>query len=89
VEVQGGTTPTLAGATLDIESGTVTACSVRLEGQADARVFGSAMAWLRQMNGASGLHLEVGGNQDLGRVVIDALHAAGLKPPGRDRSSPD
>ena len=80
VEVQGGPTPTLAGATLTVESGAVTACSVRLEGQADARVFGSAMAWLRQVNGAPGIHLELGGNQELGRAVVEALRAARLKP---------
>ncbi|HEU4598369.1 MAG TPA: hypothetical protein VFS26_01355, partial [Solirubrobacterales bacterium] len=88
VEVQGGATPILAGSTLAIESGMVTACSVRLEGQADARVFGSAMAWLRQLNGGSSFHLELGGNQELGKVVIEALRAAGLKPAKPNGNSP-
>ncbi|HET7120895.1 MAG TPA: winged helix-turn-helix transcriptional regulator [Solirubrobacterales bacterium] len=88
VEVQGGTTPNLAGTTMEIESGAVTACSVRLEGQADARVFGSAMAWLRQVNGAPGLHLELGGNQDLGKTVIEALRAAGLSSAEGNGNSP-
>lgn len=80
VEVQGGPTPILAGSMLTVESGAITACTVRLEGKADARVFGSAMAWLRQVNGATGIHLELGGDQKLGRDVVEALRAARLKP---------
>jgi DNA-binding HxlR family transcriptional regulator len=70
VEVNGSTS---AGALLRLESGKVRSCSVRLEGPADAFVAGTAMAWLRQMNGGPKPQVELGGDRQLGAIVTASL----------------
>lgn len=75
VEVQGGTTPAHAGAVLGIENGKITSSSSRLEGETDASISGTALGWLRQMNGNSAPHVEFGGDRRLGEVVTEALRA--------------
>lgn len=82
VEVQGGSAPTHAGALLDLVGGRVDSCSVRLNGDADASVSGSAMAWLRQMNGgAPRRFVEFAGDQAIGETVVTALRAVALDAP--------
>lgn len=82
VEVQGGSSPVHAGAILHIAEGTVESCSVRMGGDADASVSGTAMGWLRQMNGGFPRRfVEFGGDQALGEAVIVALRATALDAP--------
>ena len=66
VEVQGGATPTLAGATLEIESGAVTACSVRLEGQADDVTVGDVERLEQDLVDPVPLHVERPGIDERG-----------------------
>jgi DNA-binding HxlR family transcriptional regulator len=89
VEVQGGSTPAHAGALLHIEGGKVESCSVRLGGNVDASVSGTAMSWLRQMNGNFPRRfVDFGGDQTLGETVTTALRDAALEPPAsRDGAS--
>ena len=78
VELQGGSDPTLAGVVIGVEKGKLASCSSRLEGkEVDAWVAGSAMAWLRQMNGESISEVEFGGDRRLAESVTEALRATG------------
>ncbi|HEX6455731.1 MAG TPA: winged helix-turn-helix transcriptional regulator [Solirubrobacterales bacterium] len=82
VEVQGGSSPAHAGALLEIAKGKVESCSVRLGGNADASVSGTAMGWLRQMNGhVSRRFVEFSGDQALGEAITTSLRATGLEAP--------
>jgi DNA-binding HxlR family transcriptional regulator len=81
-EVQGGTTPAHAGAVFEIEAGKVTSWSAQLEGETDASISGTAVGWLRQMNGSSVPHVEFGGDRVLGETVT-----AGLRTMAGDRSA--
>lgn len=76
VELHGGSSPVLAGASVEIIKGAIVSCSVRLEGKPDAWVAGSAVGWLQQMNGASSLRVELGGDTKLAEVFLDALRSA-------------
>lgn len=90
VEVKGGSTPALAGAFLQIAGGKVESCSVRLEGDADASISGTAMGWLRQMNGHFPQRLiEFAGDQTLGEAIVTALHDMGRGAPVALEGSPD
>jgi DNA-binding HxlR family transcriptional regulator len=78
VELQGGADPTLAGAVIGIEGGKLASCSSRLEGkEVDAWVAGSAMAWLRQMDGEPISEVEFGGDRQLAESIIETLRATG------------
>lgn len=90
VEMQGGRDAAFAGVVVGIENGTLVHCSVRLEGrEVDAWVAGSAMAWLRQMNGEARLQVELGGDRRLGESITEALRATGRVSPRRLEGSLD
>jgi DNA-binding HxlR family transcriptional regulator len=75
VEVQGGSSPTYAGALVSIERGRVVSCSSNLEGDAHASVSGTPVAWLRQMNGGPHGGLEVDGSRSFAEKLTGALRA--------------
>jgi DNA-binding HxlR family transcriptional regulator len=75
VEVRGGSAPAFAGVVVGIEEGKVISCTSRLDGDAQASASGTALAWMRQMNGGPPGQLEVSGNSSLAEAVTDALHA--------------
>jgi len=75
VDVRGGSTPAFAGVVIGIEEGKVISCTSRLEGDVNASASGSALAWMRQMNGGPPGQLEVSGDFPLAEAVTDALHA--------------
>jgi hypothetical protein len=85
VELQGGSAPVLAGVVASLERGQLTSCSVRLEGEAAAWATGSAMSWLREMNGGQGTQLELGGDKRLADLVARSLKITRLMP-SRSRS---
>ena len=72
VEIQGGSSPVFAGVLICVEDGKVVSCSSRLEGEAEGWASGSASSWMRRMNGQEA-DLEVGGDADLVREIIDAI----------------
>lgn len=73
VDVRGGSSPAMAGAIVGIEEGRVVSCSSRLDGDAQASATGSAMAWLRQMNGGPSGQLEMTGDLSLSLAVTTSL----------------
>jgi len=75
VEVRGGSAPAFAGVVLGVEKGRIVSCTSRLEGDAQASASGSALAWMRQMNGGPPDQLEISGNSSLAAAVTNALHA--------------
>jgi DNA-binding HxlR family transcriptional regulator len=75
VDIRGGSAPACAGVVIGIEEGKVVSCTSRLEGDVHASASGSALAWMRQMNGGPPGQLEVSGNFPLAEAVTNALHA--------------
>lgn len=75
VEVRGGSRPVFAGVSMSIEEGRVVSCSSRLEGEAEGWASGTAMEWLRRLNGHAEEGLEVGGDVRLVLAVTDGLRA--------------
>jgi len=73
VEVRGGSSPALAGAVVGIEDSRVASCTSRLDGEAQAAASGSALAWMRQMNGGPSGQLEMSGDLSLAMAVTQAL----------------
>jgi DNA-binding HxlR family transcriptional regulator len=73
VEVRGGSSPVLAGAIVGVEEGKVVSCTSRLDGDALASASGSALAWMRQMNGGPPGQLEMTGDLSLAMAVTQAL----------------
>jgi DNA-binding HxlR family transcriptional regulator len=81
VELQRGASPVMAGVVAAFDQGQLTSCSVRLEGEAAAWATGSAMSWLREMNGGQGTRLELGGDKRLAEQVARSLKITGLPAP--------
>lgn len=77
VEVQGGTSPVLAGVLISVEEGRVTSCSSRLDGEVEGWASGTPGEWLHRMNGGADEGLEFGGDVSLVLTLTDALRAAG------------
>jgi DNA-binding HxlR family transcriptional regulator len=73
VEVRGGPNPVFAGVLVCIDAGTVTSCTSRLDGDVEASACGSAMAWMRQMNGGAPGQLALNGSFPLAHAITDAL----------------
>jgi DNA-binding HxlR family transcriptional regulator len=73
VEVRGGSSPALAGAIVRVENGKIASCTSRLDGDAKASASGSALAWMRQMNGGPSGQLEMTGDLSLAMAVTQGL----------------
>jgi DNA-binding HxlR family transcriptional regulator len=80
VELQNGPSPVFAGVVASFNRGKLASCSVRLEGEAAAWASGSTMSWLREMNGAQGTQLELGGDMRLAERVARSLKLTRLTP---------
>lgn len=72
VEIQGGSSPVFAGVLICVEEGKVVSCSSRLEGEAEGWASGSAVSWMRRMNGQDA-DLEIGGDAELVREIVEAI----------------
>lgn len=75
-ELPSGSKWSLAGVMVEIENGKVVSCVTRLEGVPVAWVLGSPAAWLDAVIEADRSHLELGGDGQLGRTILDGLHGA-------------
>jgi DNA-binding HxlR family transcriptional regulator len=80
VELPNGSSPVFAGVVASFDRGKLASCSVRLEGEATAWATGSAMSWLREMNGGQGTQLELGGDLRLAERVSRSLKITRLTP---------
>ena len=65
----------LAGVLVEAREGRVVSCVAKVQGQADAWVSGSAQAWLRAVMEADTERLEMGGDCQLARAILDGLNA--------------
>jgi DNA-binding HxlR family transcriptional regulator len=77
VEIQGGSSPVFAGVLICVEEGKVVSCSSRLEGEAEGWASGSAVSWMRRMNGQDA-DLEIGGDAELVREIVEAIRKSAL-----------
>jgi DNA-binding HxlR family transcriptional regulator len=68
--------PRVAGALLGIDEGKVTSCVCRLEGEAEAWVSGSASSWLEALIDHESEGLEIGGDLNLARTLLDEMHTS-------------
>jgi DNA-binding HxlR family transcriptional regulator len=75
VEFPGEPSPVFAGVVLGIEDGRIVSCTSRLTGDVQASASGSALAWMRQMNGGGPEQLETSGDSSLALEVTNALRA--------------
>jgi DNA-binding HxlR family transcriptional regulator len=69
--------PTFAGAQIAVEEGHATSCVTRLGGEVTAWVSGSSHEWLHAVLAAELDGLEIGGDYDLARTVLDCI---GIRP---------
>jgi DNA-binding HxlR family transcriptional regulator len=76
VELQGGSSPVFAGVSLNIEDGRVVSCVSRLDGDAEAWVSGTPIAWFGRMDGSEEGELELGGDSTLASSITEALRGA-------------
>jgi DNA-binding HxlR family transcriptional regulator len=65
----------LAGVTVAIEDGRVASCVARFDGVAGASASGTAAAFLRAVIEGDVYQLEIAGDSDLARSLLDGLHA--------------
>jgi len=72
----------LAGATIDIEGGRVTACNLDVEGDADAWALGPTPAWLDATVEGQTKKLEFGGDERLSRGVLAGIRRRLFKSDG-------
>jgi DNA-binding HxlR family transcriptional regulator len=63
-----------AGAQMTIEDGRVVSCLTRLEAQPESWAMGTASAWMDAVIGREAELLEFGGDGELGRDIVHALH---------------
>ncbi len=65
-----------AGALVEVERGRVVSCFARLQGDADAWVSGRAATWIAAVIDRDTDALEIGGDCDLARSLLDGLNGA-------------
>jgi hypothetical protein len=58
-----------------VEEGKLVSCTSRLDGDAQASASGTALAWLRQMNGGPAGQLEMSGDLSFSMALINALRS--------------
>lgn len=69
-----GQSSRLAGVLVSLEKGRLNSCSSRLDGEARAWTAGTASVWLRALIDGDFDGLELGGDTELARVLIEAMH---------------
>jgi DNA-binding HxlR family transcriptional regulator len=88
IELQPGNGDRLAGVLAEAKDGQIATCSTKLRTEADAWISGSIPAWLRAVIEHDLDRLEIGGDCQLARGLLDGLHEAlfGASQPDRDLS---
>jgi DNA-binding HxlR family transcriptional regulator len=76
VELGGSNGDGLAGVLVGVREGQVVSCVATIRGQADAWASGSSSTWLGVVIEQDIDRLEIGGNHQLARALIDSLHSA-------------
>lgn len=73
-EIANGATPRLAGVTVEVEDGAMTACTTNLQARPGTWAHGSAAAWLDAVIERDTDRLELGGNRQLAEALLEGLH---------------
>jgi DNA-binding HxlR family transcriptional regulator len=76
VEVGSTNGERLAGVVVQVQEGQIASCVANVQGRADGWASGSAPAWLRAVMEQETERLEVGGDCELARGLLDGLHNA-------------
>jgi hypothetical protein len=76
MEFPAGRNRRLAGVLASFEGGSVTACTSRLDGNANAWASGSVAAWFRGLIDHDLASLELGGDGGLASAMVGGLHQA-------------
>lgn len=74
----------LAGTMVEIHEGQIASCTTKLQGSPDAWALGSVSAWLGALLDDDLDALELGGDGQLARALIERLHKTLFKVPARD-----
>jgi DNA-binding HxlR family transcriptional regulator len=74
VEVGSTNGDRLAGVLVEVEEGRIASCVANVQGHADAWASGSAPAWLRAVIEQNTERLEMGGDCQLARALLDGFH---------------
>jgi DNA-binding HxlR family transcriptional regulator len=74
VDTGTGSEQRLAGVTVEVERGKVASCVARLEGAQNAWAIGPPSAWIAAVIDREPDRLELGGDEDLSRGLIDGMH---------------
>jgi DNA-binding HxlR family transcriptional regulator len=74
---------TLAGIQAQLTDGGVRACTTRLDGQVGASASGPVAAWLRALGEGETEGLDLSGDCNLAKEILDGLHAALFRTPQR------
>jgi DNA-binding HxlR family transcriptional regulator len=74
-----GAEPDFAGVSVDVHEGRITSCVSRLEGEVDAWVCGSPLAWFRWVTRGDQAKMEIGGNCELAHGLADGIHLSLVK----------
>jgi DNA-binding HxlR family transcriptional regulator len=83
-ELSSGPRRALSGTTVEVDRGSVVACTTELVGRPDAWALGSAGAWLDSMIDGEIIGLELGGDCRLARELVDRLHITLFRAPIRN-----
>jgi DNA-binding HxlR family transcriptional regulator len=81
VDTSTGSQHRQAGVLVQIEEGSICSCVTRLDGPVDASASGSASAWMDAILQCRASRLELGGDRDLARILIEGLHGALVSRP--------
>lgn len=73
VEIGGGARNRLVGVMVALEGGRVSSCVCRLEGSPSAWAVGPAAAWMAAVIRGEADRLDLGGDHDLGRALLDGF----------------
>jgi DNA-binding HxlR family transcriptional regulator len=71
-----GGEPSVAGATVAVEEGSVVSCVSKLKGEATAWIAGSPAAWIDALLDNRLERLELGGDGELALAIVDGLHGS-------------
>lgn len=76
VDTSRGSQHRQAGVLVQIQGGRMSNCVTRLEGSVDASAAGSASAWMSAVSRGSASRLDLGGNRELARALVEGIHRA-------------
>jgi DNA-binding HxlR family transcriptional regulator len=80
VDTSRGSQHRQAGVLVQIQGGRMSNCVTRLDGSVDASAAGSASAWMNAVLRGSGSRLDLAGNRELAKSLVEDIHKALFVP---------